>query len=339
MNLTVKTGLFNIRAYTLQMTDQGPKARLLSWPLPEDQALKGPLSVVIGNFDGIHKGHQQLLRASIKWAQAHSGVSWVLSFDPHPAEVFGKADFARLFDRQDQIEAATAQGAAGVLLQDFKPEFYGLSAQKFLDDFLGQYLRPDHLVVGFNFAFGHKRQGDVALLRSWAASHRVSLEVVAEHSVADKVVSSSDLREALAAGNLEQVKKGLGRPYYLRGEVISGQRRGRTIDFPTANLRPTVNFVPKLGVYVSRTSFYREGQLHSVRSVTNIGKNPTVTETQNIKIETHLLDFNENLYGLSIKVELLAYLRGEMKFSGIDALKAQIGKDVQAAKSWSEELP
>jgi len=295
---------------------------------------KGPLSLTVGNFDGFHRGHQALLGASVRWAQQKKGQSWVLSFDPHPTQFLKDPHFSLLFDRKDQWERARNGGAEGLLLGDFDEDFSKLSAIDFLNIFIKQQLQPKHLVVGYNFGFGHRREGNLALLQDWASQEGIAVEVVPGLSWKGQSLSSSAIRSSLARGEVQTARDFLGRPFYLRGEVIQGFQRGRLISFPTANLKPTVSFVPQAGVYVTQVRLTNDSQIR--RSVTNIGMNPTVSGDGRIKIETHILDFNADIYGKNIAVEFLEFIRAEKKFSNLDELKNQIGEDAHFAQSWKD---
>ena len=301
--------------------------RMRAWERPLT-----PFSITLGNFDGVHLGHQQLLKESVAWARANKGQSFVLTFEPHPAEIFQGHGFTRLFDRKDQWEQVLHWGLDGLLIKDFKPHFFNLSPESFLTNFLQTELAPQHIVVGENFAFGKKRAGNISLLREWSSRSQIDVAVIGSQTFQTQIVSTSEVKNLLKNGNPRGASHLLGRNYYLRGIVVRGHQRGQTIQFPTANLQPTVKFEPALGVYVSQV--WLEGAQTPLRSVTNIGKNPTVTASENIKIETHILDFSEDLYGASIKVELLDFLRGEMKFAGLLELREQIAKDVVLAKQW-----
>jgi riboflavin kinase / FMN adenylyltransferase len=290
-----------------------------------------PLSLIIGNFDGVHKGHQQLVSASVKWANQNKGRSVVLTFHPHPVSVlFPGKKHTRLFDLVDQKNELQRLAVDGVFLQSFTREFSQLSADEFLQDFVVKTFHPQHIVVGFDFFFGRERQGTTELLKAFCKNKNIEVTVMPPFQIAGEKVSTSAIRQALLDGDLDKARLFLGREYYVKGIVQKGEGRGRTLGFPTANIKPVVDFYPKTGVYATMTK--RRGQRY--HSVTNIGLNRTFVEgdMQPIKVETFIFDFNESIYGEEIEVDLLYYLREEQKFPSVQHLMDQIGKDVIEAK-------
>ncbi len=293
-----------------------------------------PLSLVIGNFDGIHQGHQQLLKVSTEWAKAHHGISVALTFHPHPLAVLApRPGYARLFSLQDRQEQLQKRGVSGVVVQPFSLEFAQIPAAEFLSQYLHAYFHPQQVVVGHDFGFGQGRRGNVQLLREFCDQHHIELQAVPPFKISDEVVSSSAVRQALREGNVEKASLFLGRPFSLRGPVVSGDKRGHTIGFPTANLNITAEQIPRLGVYATKTHYH--GKVYA--SVTNVGIHPTFQSQENppVKVETHIMNFSEDIYGKEIQVDFNHYLRSEKKFSGIDELTQQIKKDIQAAKDKS----
>ena len=297
----------------------------------------GPLSLAVGNFDGFHLGHQALLQVSVNWARQHKGHSWVMSFDPHPTQVLRDPEFSMLFDRDDQCQNSIHGGARGLLLRDFDVDFYSLTALQFLDQILGQDLQVQHIVVGENFRFGNGRAGDTALLANWCRQKGIEIDVVAPQKKDGQIISSSRVREHLLKGQVEDAASILGRPYYLRGTVIEGFKRGRTLGFPTANLNPSVRWSPQKGVYVTQSRLNSPGLSRVWRSVTNVGLNPTVSSL-NMKIETHILDFSQELYGQALQVEFLHKIRDERKMESLKDLQNQIEIDVEMARQWRKSL-
>lgn len=290
-----------------------------------------PLSVVIGNFDGVHLGHQKLIEASVDWAKEHQGSSMVLTFHPHPLTVLHPEKMhTRIFDLEDQKKQIKAAGANGVFLQPFSREFSEFTSDMFLNDFLFKSFQPDQIVVGFDFSFGKGRSGTQEMLKKFCDQHKIHLKIVQPFTIQGEKVSTSAVRHALQSGELKKAEKFLGRPYYLKGIVIKGEQRGRLLGFPTANIKPVVDFFPKTGVYATVTR--RKGIEYP--SVTNIGLNRTFVDGdfQPIKVETFLFDFNENLYGEEIEVVLKHYLREEKKFPSFEDLKNQIAVDSEQAR-------
>lgn len=292
--------------------------------------------VTIGNFDGVHLGHQQLVDNVVREAQFLGVPSVVYTFHPHPVKVLHpeRATF-RLFDLKDQQERFAERGVENVIIEEFTKDFSKITPQEFLDRYIFQQLRPKTLVVGHDFSFGADRSGNIPFLEKYCAQKGIKLIIIPPFQNEGKVVSSTRIRESLKAGDIESANELLGRTYYLRGHVEKGHQRGRTIGVPTANIHPDVEFMPRLGVYCTLTKF--GGHMHP--SITNIGVNPTFTENGKgpIKIETHLFDFDAHLYGLEVEVYLLHFIRDEMKFSGIEELKNQILQDVTEARRYFHE--
>jgi len=282
--------------------------------------------VVIGNFDGVHRGHQAVLAQARHIADAESYACVVLTFDPHPREVLSGGAVARprLTSFPRKVELLRANGADQVAVEPFTLEFASWTPDRFARDLLSARLRARAVVVGENFRFGAKRAGDLPKLRELGAELGfvpVAAEVAGD---AKGPFSSTRAREAIAAGDLDEAAAVLGRTHALSGTVVEGDRVGRTIGFPTANLEGVVELLPPHGVYAVRAGEHR--------GVTNIGVRPTVGGTK-LRIETHLFDFDGDLYGTPMRIDLVARLRGEQKFAGLDELKAQIAKDVAAARA------
>src|SRR6185312_5392703 len=297
----------------------------------EIQNIKHPVALTIGNFDGVHRGHQELLRRVIDWARLREGSSLLLTFYPHPLQVLHpEKKHVRLFDQEDQREQLDKMGLTGVLQQSFSRDFSQMSGADFLEKYLLKFFQPQCLVVGHDFSFGQNREGHQQLLQAFCQQKGIELQIVDPLRVSGAVASTSKIREALLSGNLELARELLGRNYYLRGVIEKGDARGRTLGFPTANIKPAVDFFPKIGVYACRATV--GGITDS--AVTNIGLNRTFGEGEShpIKVEAHLLGFQGNIYGKTMKPELMQYLREEKKFSGIEELKTQIALDAEAAK-------
>lgn len=294
-------------------------------------------ALTIGNFDGVHLGHQRLLNEVLKEVQGNSELtSLLLTFHPHPAQVLApEKGHVRLFGLEDQQEQLQKHGLMGVFRQPFSREFSNQNGSQFLEDFVLKYFHPASIVVGHDFAYGANRSGSIQQLKSFCESRKIKFyqeppfKVQGENGL--EIVSTSNIREKLKSGNLLMAEKMLGRKYYLKGVIEKGQARGRTLGFPTANIRPDVDFYPKLGVYACR-AILSDGR--KLNAVMNLGTNKTFVEGdhQPIKAEVHILDFSQDLYGQTIKVELEKFLRDEKKFSSIEELKNQIQQDCQSAR-------
>ncbi|MEK2690694.1 bifunctional riboflavin kinase/FAD synthetase [Bdellovibrio sp. GT3] len=293
--------------------------------------------VTIGNFDGVHLGHQQLIETVTREAQHYGVPGVVYTFHPHPVKVlFPERQTQRMFDLRDQQERFAAGGIECVIIENFTREFAQVSAQDFLQNYVMKNLNPKTLVVGHDFNFGANRTGNISFLEGFCAQQGIRLIVIPPFQLNGQVVSSTRIREALQAGEVDKAAQLLGRRYYLRGNVEKGFQRGRTIGVPTANIHPDVEFVPRKGVYFTYTRING----HNHPSITNIGVNPTFQEDGKagpVKIESHIFDMDAQLYGVEVEVELLYFLRDEMKFSGIDSLKQQIFSDMAAARKYFDE--
>lgn len=289
--------------------------------------------VSIGNFDGVHLGHQKLLRRAVQEGKALGLPITVFTFYPHPVAVLHpERRIQRLFDQRDQREQLGQLGISHLVEQEFTRNFAKLSASDFVQFYLMDKLKVKTLVVGYDFSFGSNRQGDIPFLEKICQEKGIKLVVVSAHEEDHLVVSSSKIREALKAGQLDKAYAFLGRNYYLRGMVHHGDARGRTIGVPTANVTPTVDFVLRRGVYITQTHYRNR----TFPSITNIGFNPTFHGDADppVKTETHLFDFDEDIYGQEIQVDLLQFLRDEKKFASVQELLTQIHSDIQQAKDF-----
>lgn len=284
----------------------------------------GPSVVVIGNFDGVHRGHQAVLRQARTLADSRGLTCVVLTFDPHPSEVLGRGVPPRLTTLARRVDLLRAHGAAEVAVEPFTTELAAWSPARFATDLLAQRLGARVVVVGQNFRFGHQRAGDFATLE--ALGNASGFEAVAAEVAGDEEgpFSSTRVRDAVAAGEVERAARVLGRGHSLSGVIAHGDARGRTLGFPTANLGGVEEMLPAYGVYAVRVSGGHEG-------VMNVGVRPTVSG-MSLRIEAHLFDFAGDLYGHQLRVELVARLRGEQRFAGIDELRAQIAKDAADAR-------
>lgn len=294
--------------------------------------------MTIGNFDGFHIGHQSLMKHLQAQSKAYGVPGYVVTFKPHPIEVlYPERKFERLFDEADQEEQLQLFPPLSLKIIQFNKEFSQQSPDAFLRD-LRTWFHPVALVVGHDFMFGYKKAGDHDFLIDYCKRHQIELTIMPAVKVNGQIVSSSKIRDELKLGGIETANQMLGRPFYLQGEVVHGRRLGRTIGIPTANLLLNSLFIPRHGVYFTRVVF-QDSKRHpqSRYAVTNVGTNPTVTDEKTTKIESHLFDFNEEIYGEIIRVELLKYLRQEMKFESFEALKHQIGEDVLQGKALIQE--
>lgn len=286
----------------------------------------------IGNFDGVHRGHQAILAQLAAQAARLRLPQLVITFEPQPQEFFAgpHAPPARLMRLREKLLALDDLGIERVLCLEFDHRLAALPAEQFIEDLLVQRLGIRYLVVGDDFRFGHHRAGDFAMLVE--AGRRHDFEVADNHSylLDGERVSSTRVRQALAQGDLELAARLLGRPYDLCGRVAHGDRRGRTLGFPTANIHPHRRVTPVYGVYAVLMS---GPGLESWPGIANVGRRPTV-EGERERLEVHLLDFQGDLYGRHVKVDFLHYLRPERRFESLAALQAQIQRDERGARAW-----
>ncbi|MFN2452649.1 MAG: bifunctional riboflavin kinase/FAD synthetase [Pyrinomonadaceae bacterium] len=283
-----------------------------------------PTVLTLGVFDGLHLGHQLIMRTVVERARAVGAVPTAITFDPHPRAVLHPESAPPLLQTFDQkIEAFGALGIEQAIVVRFTEEFAQVRAREFLRDVVRERLKAKEVFLGCGFAFGYKREGNIELLREAGAEFGFHADEVPEVRLRGRRVSSSRIRELLSVGRVNLARRMLGRPYGVEGRVVRGDERGRTIGFPTANLQPQNRVIPQRGVYVTATLI--DGAWR--RSVTNIGTRPTVKTNGEPSIETHVLNWSGDLYGDVVRVRFLHRLRDEHKFNSLDELKAQIARD------------
>lgn len=304
--------------------------------------------VAIGNFDGVHLGHQAVLADAARDAEARGFEPVVLTFEPHPAAVIGRSAPPVLTPLPRKIELMRGvQPAVRVVVATFDREFAAQTPERFAEDVLVKRLSAKLVIVGKNFRFGRARAGDFDVLARLGA--QLGFETRSHTLVGDGrgTFSSTRAREAIAAGDLDAARAVLGRPHALSGAVVRGDQRGRTIGFPTANLDGCREAMPPFGVYAVVVDRLSEDDPDSgaargawlAAGVANIGVRPTVKEGAPPSVEVHLFDLDADLYGARLRVHLLARLRGERRFPGLDALRAQIAKDAEAARAVTGSVP
>jgi riboflavin kinase/FMN adenylyltransferase len=284
--------------------------------------------IALGNFDGVHRGHQALVASAQQEARALDAPLVALTFEPHPRRYF-VADTGpfRLTLLPAKTRLLEECGVQAVLAQRFDPAFAAISAEAFIDNVLLQGMGARHVVCGYDFTFGARRSGNVERLREMAAERAFGVTVLDPVMHEGEIYSSTRIREALRAGWASEASELLGHHWEIEGAVEQGDRRGRTIGFPTANVALGEHLRPRFGVYAVRALVggqWRDG-------VANLGRRPTVGKLQE-NFEVHLFDFSGDLYGQVLRVQLIDFIRPEMKFSGLDALKAQIAADGEAAR-------
>ena len=296
------------------------------------EQIKTPTAIALGNFDGIHRGHQTVLRSlidSIKSRQQKVCPS-VVSFTPHPREFFTNEKLQLLTPVRQKAELLADLGIEQLVLLTFDRALASLSPQAFVERVLVDRLQTKVISVGTDFRFGYQRQGTGQVLQELARNYGIAVQLNSLHQYNNAEqqavrVSSSLIRQALSAGDLKTANAMLGRPYSLWGKVVTGQQLGRTLGFPTANLElPESKFLPRFGVYEADVLLARQ----TIKSVMNIGCRPTVAG-ELPTVEVHLLNWSGDLYGRELRVNLVEFLRSEQKFDSVEALKQQITQDCQ----------
>ncbi|MDH3327824.1 MAG: bifunctional riboflavin kinase/FAD synthetase [Desulfobulbaceae bacterium] len=284
--------------------------------------------VTIGNFDGVHLGHQMLFREVVSKANKLGGTSVVVTFDPHPLKVLRPDSIRLISTTQQKIELIERAGIDVLVIIPFDLQFAATTADRFVDEILIRTIGVQELVVGYDYAFGRGRQGNIEFLKTKGKEEGFPVTVVEAYYEGGMLVSSSKIRKLVTKGRMRDVRTLLGRYYQIRGEVQRGrQRGGRVVGFPTANLQISEeDLCPKRGVYVTQVIY--DGRCYG--GVSNIGYNPTFGENR-LVAETHIFDFDDDIYGKPIRINLLRHLRSEKKFSGPEELASQIRQDIKVA--------
>jgi riboflavin kinase / FMN adenylyltransferase len=284
-----------------------------------------PRRVAVGTFDGVHLGHREVIR----------GADTVLTFDPHPQSVVAPGTTPRLITTHERkAELVAGLGVEEMVVIPFDREFAARSAQDFVDHVLVESLQATHVSVGENFRFGHKAQGDADMLRD---DPRFETRVEPLLEIDGEVVSSSHIRGLLLGGAVEYAGRLLGEPFQMRGEVVHGDKRGRELGYPTANLVPDPGYVlPGHGVYACRAAVFGPDAEAWWTAAVNVGVRPQFVTGRGELIEAYLLDFDGDIYGQELRIEYRKRLRGEKRFASVDALIEQMGRDVDAARELLE---
>jgi riboflavin kinase / FMN adenylyltransferase len=299
----------------------------------DNAEIQRPTVLTLGVFDGLHLGHQLIMRTVVERARAIGAIPTVITFDPHPRAVLHPESAPPLLQTFDQkIEGFGVLGIEQTIVVRFTKEFSEVSAADFLRDVVNDRLHAREVYLGKGFAFGHNREGNIDLLKRLGSELGFVAGEVPEVSLRGRRVSSSKIRELLSRGEVNLARRMLGRPYGVEGRVEHGAERGHQLGFPTANLHPQNRVIPRNGVYVTGTLI--EGQWR--RSVTNVGVRPTFGSESEPSVETFVMNWEGDLYGDVVRVRFLHRLRDERKFNSLDELTNQIGKDVGRANSYFE---
>jgi len=289
--------------------------------------------LTLGVFDGLHLGHQLIMRTVVDRARATGAVPTVITFEPHPRAVLHPESAPPLLQTFDQkIEALGVLGIEQTIIIHFDRAFSQIRAEEFLRNVVVGRLQAKEVYLGRGFFFGHNREGNIELLRRVSVSLGFVADEVREVRLRGQRIGSKRIRELLLNGRVNLARRMLGRPYGVEGPVVRGDERGVKLGFPTANIQPHNRVIPRGGVYVTATLI--DGQWR--RSVTNIGTRPTFGEGLEPSVETHVMNWSGHLYGDVVRVRFLHRLRDEKKFSSIEELKSQIERDVKRAQRYFE---
>ncbi len=303
-------------------------------------ALSRPLHrpvVTVGNFDGLHVGHRAITDLVVARARACGGTSVVFTFEPHPIKVLRPDQAPRLLTTLEQrIELLDQAGIDAVIVEKFDTAFASTSAETFIREILYRRVRPVEVYVGYDFHFGRDREGSMRLLTELGPKLEFSVTIIPEVTMDGSDVNSTRIRKLVVESRVEEAGRMLGRAYSVRGRVTRGDQRGRTLGFPTANLEPENEILPGAGVYVGRVAFIDDGVPErgvELPAVMNVGTRPTFGGGGRLQAEAHLIDLECDAYGRRIEMSFVERLREERRFSGADALRAQIATDVAAARA------
>jgi riboflavin kinase / FMN adenylyltransferase len=289
--------------------------------------------ITIGTFDGVHLGHQQIIKLLKKEAEIIGGETVIITFYPHPRKIVshGKAEVKILNTLEEKIELMDKRGVEHLVIVAFTDEFSNQSAEEYIENFLVKNFHPHTIIIGYDHKFGKNRSGDYHLLEKMGEEFGYKVKEIPEHVLNHVTISSTKIREALLKNDIETANTFLGYPYFFEGKVVEGNKLGRTIGYPTANLviKDPEKLVPGNGVYA--VTIQLRSKETELKGMMNIGLRPTVDGTKRV-IEVNIFDFDEEIYGEIMRVCVHDYLRAETKFEGLDQLKQQLGKDKVSAR-------
>ena len=296
---------------------------------PKDAA---STAVALGNFDGVHLGHQKLIGRIREYAEKSGGPSIVYTFEPHPVKILAPSQCPRLLNTLDQkLRYLGDYGVDMAVVEPFTHELAKLTPEDFFREIIIKRLRASSIVAGYDFTFGMHRKGTIETLEELGKECGIDVTIVPAEFIGETLISSTVIRKMVRKGRVDEVAKFLGRPYEIGGEVVPGRGLGVTLAARTANLKPLNEIMPGDGVYWTLTSV--EGSKGPMPSVTSIGDNPTFPDAH-YSVETHVLGEDVELLGKRITVHFLAFMRETLRFQTIEELKAQIARDISAAKEY-----
>jgi riboflavin kinase/FMN adenylyltransferase len=297
------------------------------WVTSSLQTVLTPTAIALGNFDGVHRGHQRVIQPVL--VGPNQQFATVVTFHPHPQEFFSGRPRSLLTPLEEKVMQLKGLGVDQLVLLPFDRELADLNPSEFVNTLLVRSLQAKHICIGEDFRFGRHRAGTAKDLRAIAQTHGIEVEIIPLQTQDGERISSSGIRAALQVGQVDEANRLLGRAYSLVGTVVKGRQLGRKLGFPTANLHlPTEKFLPQLGVYYVQV----EAETLRCTGLMNLGLRPTVDAEANPTVEVHLLDWAGDLYDQVLTVKLIAFLRPERQFPSLEALKEQILADCQAAR-------
>jgi riboflavin kinase/FMN adenylyltransferase len=292
--------------------------------------------VTAGNFDGVHVGHRSIMETVVSRARDLDGQAVVYTFDPHPRKVIYPDRAPRLLTTLEQrLELLEEAGVDVVIVEPFTLDFSRTPAETFIREYLHERIRPVEVYVGYDFHFGRDREGSMRLLTELGPRLGFSVTIIPEVTVDEGDVNSTRIRELLGGSQVESARVMLGRAYTVRGKVVEGERRGRTLGFPTANLEAENEVLPEAGVYAGYLRLLDDGTPARgtvLPAVANVGTRPTFEGDDTMRAEAHVLDFEGDLYGRRVDLSFEHHLRAEVRFSGAEELEKQIARDVDTAR-------
>ena len=288
--------------------------------------------ITMGTFDGVHQGHIQLFNKMKEEAKRVQGTSIVITFDPHPRQFLDpNSGVLLLTPLAQKIDYIIKSGIDHIVVVPFNKAFASLSAQAYVEDFIWERFHPHTLIIGYDHHFGHDRQGNIALLKSYKEKYPFQLIEIPASQLNNIAISSTKLRKAIAEGDLKTALEMTHRHYKLEGIVVKGNQLGRTIGYPTANIKLTepLQLIPQQGVYSGYLTLAQE----RLACMINIGIRPTVSAQNSITIEAHIFDFDRTIYDSTVSLEMHSFIRSEIKFASLEALKSQLDLDAETAKN------
>jgi riboflavin kinase / FMN adenylyltransferase len=284
--------------------------------------------ITVGTFDGVHQGHKAILREVVNHAREVDGESALLTFEPHPRKLlFPDHPLGIITPLSRKMGLITAEGISNIVVVPFTREFAAMSAAQYIEDLIVRYFHPHSIIIGHDHRFGHDRRGDIGLLREFAGKFSYNVTEIPAQLIDEAAVSSTKVRHALMAGHVAEAAQMLGRNYELSGMVVHGNKLGRTLGYPTANIHPddADQLIPGNGIYAVRVGY--KGNTYG--GMMSVGYNPTVSDKHELRLEVNIFNFDQDIYGDTITVSFVSKLRDEQKFSGIDALTTQLHADKQ----------